>query len=69
MKRFKALQVYLIFIMLILSVFLITGCGRGGGEVTEHWATDTAPTVTAVVPLDGARGVAISTKNNHRHLQ
>src|SRR5664280_2576546 len=62
MKRFKALQVYLIFIMLILSVFLITGCGGGGGEVTEHWATDTAPTVTAVVPLDGATGVAISTK-------
>ena len=37
MKRFKARQIYLLFI-LILSGFLITGCGSGGGEVTEHWA-------------------------------
>ena len=35
MKRFKAQQACLVFIMLILSVFLITGCG--GGEVTGHW--------------------------------
>ena len=44
MKRFKTQQTYLAFIMLILSVFLITGCGGGGGEVTEHWAPDTTDT-------------------------
>jgi hypothetical protein len=27
MKRFKAQQIYFALIMLILSVFLITGCG------------------------------------------
>ncbi|MGD0020778.1 MAG: ice-binding family protein [Smithellaceae bacterium] len=36
MKRFKAQQVYLAFIMLILSIFLITGCGGHGGE-TDKW--------------------------------
>ncbi len=65
MKRFKAQQAYLAF-MLILSVFIIIlpGCGGGGGG---HWdepgPTDTtAPRVTAVVPLNNATGVAINTK-------
>jgi hypothetical protein len=31
MKRFKARQACLAFVMLILSVFLITACGGGGG--------------------------------------
>jgi hypothetical protein len=35
MKRFKALQACLAFMMLILSVFLITGCGSNGQ--TGHW--------------------------------
>ncbi|MCX5823161.1 MAG: Ig-like domain-containing protein, partial [Deltaproteobacteria bacterium] len=35
MKRFKALQTYLLFI-LILCVFFITGCGGGEAE-TGHW--------------------------------
>ncbi len=64
MKRFKARQIYLLFI-LILSGFLITGCGSGGGEVTEHWAPHqdtTKPRVTAEVPLDHATSVAINTK-------
>ena len=34
MKRFKAQQIYLLFI-LILSSFIISGCG--GGDVTGHW--------------------------------
>src|ERR1035437_3066089 len=34
MKRFKTIQIYLLFI-LILSGFLITGCGGGGN--TGHW--------------------------------
>ena len=46
MKRFKARQIYLLFI-LILSGFLITGCGSGGGEVTEHWAP--ARTLTSIL--------------------
>jgi hypothetical protein len=65
MKRFKARQTYPLFI-LILSVFLITGCGGGGGGVTEtgHWLPPpgTAPTVTAVAPVNNATGVAINTK-------
>ena len=35
MKRFTARQIYPLFI-LILSAFLITGCG-GGGDWTGHW--------------------------------
>jgi len=58
MKRFKVQQVYLAFIMLILSGFLITGCGSGGGEVTEHWApahvvSILVTPVTASVPVTG----------------
>jgi hypothetical protein len=60
MKRFNALQVCLTFMMLILSVFLITGCGSNGQ--TGHWLPSAAPTVTAVVPLNAAVGVAINTK-------
>ncbi len=59
MKIFKALQDCLTF-MLILSVFLITGCGGSGGG---NGSTDTtAPTVTAIVPLNHAGSVAINTK-------
>jgi hypothetical protein len=68
MKRFKARQAYLLFI-LILSVFLITGCG-GGENTTGHWDGEgdgggaiedtTAPTVTFTDPADGATGVAIN---------
>ncbi|MDO8282578.1 MAG: Ig-like domain-containing protein [Thermodesulfovibrionia bacterium] len=60
MKRFKAQQNYLVFI-LILGVFLITGCG-GGGE-TGHWnpGDTTAPMVIAVTPLNNAEGVAKNT--------
>jgi hypothetical protein len=47
--------------MLILSVFLVTGCGGGDGGGTGHWLPATAPTVTAVVPLNNAVGVAITT--------
>jgi hypothetical protein len=50
MKRFKVQQVYLAFIMLILSGFLITGCGSGGGEVTEHWAPGMTLVSIAVTP-------------------
>ena len=68
MKRFKARQTCLAFMMLILSVFLITGCGSNGQ--TGHWLAGlpesnnpdiTKPTVTAVVPLSGAT-VPINTK-------
>jgi len=63
MKRFKAQPIYLLFI-LILSSFVISGCG-GGGDTTGHWLPNTdatAPMVTAVVPLNNATGVAINTK-------
>jgi len=61
MKRFKAWQTYLLFI-LILSVFLITGCGDGE---TGHWLpgkSGTTPTVTSTDPANGATGVAINKK-------
>jgi hypothetical protein len=69
MKRFKARQTYLLF-LLILSVFLITGCGdwdRSHHHHHHHGDGDgdgdtTAPTVTAVVPPNHAGGVAINTK-------
>jgi hypothetical protein len=59
MKRFKARHTYLLF-MLILSVFLITGCG-GGGE-TGHWnpASDTSDT-TLTVPSDAIIPGAVCT--------
>jgi hypothetical protein len=59
MKRFKAQQVYLVFIMLILGVFcLITGCGgsdddAGGGSVSLGTAGD----------LKAAAGYAILAKD------
>jgi hypothetical protein len=60
MKRFKALQVSLVFIVLILSVYLITGCsGSGGGNGNSG---TTAPVVSSVVPLNNAGSVAINTK-------
>jgi len=68
MKRFNARQTYLLFI-LIMSVFLITGCSGGGSEGTEedgiagNWVAPdtTAPTVTSTVPANAATGVAINT--------
>jgi hypothetical protein len=62
MKRFKALQIILAFMMLILGV-LIAGCGSNGE--TGHWSPPvdtTAPMVAAVVPLNNATGVAINRK-------
>jgi len=64
MKNLR-LDKFISMFILILSGFLITGCGSGGGEVTEHWAPHqdtTKPRVTAVVPLNGATSVAINTK-------
>ena len=60
MKRFYALQVSLVFIVLILSVFLIPGCsGSGGGNGNSD---TTAPTVSSVFPLNNAGSVALNTK-------
>jgi hypothetical protein len=46
MKKFKVRQIYLLF-MLILSVFLITGCS--GGE-TGKWLPSTPATTPGVIP-------------------
>ena len=63
MKKFKARQTDF-FLILILIVFFIAGCG-GGGQ-TGHWLPGesdvTAPMVTLTVPAHGATGVAINTK-------
>ena len=52
MKRFKARQTYPLFI-LILSVFLISGCGGGGGG-TENWEGNTSGTGTPGAGTPGA---------------
>ncbi|MFH1628039.1 MAG: ice-binding family protein [Pseudomonadota bacterium] len=58
MKRFKAIQTYLLFILiLILSVFSITGCGGGGDWLPGD---TTAPTVSSTIPADIATDVAIN---------
>src|SRR5664280_546628 len=49
MKRFKVRQVGLAFMMLILSVFLITGCGSNGE--TGHWLEARTLTSIQVRPL------------------
>ncbi|MFA4827649.1 MAG: Ig-like domain-containing protein [Thermodesulfovibrionales bacterium] len=60
MKRFKTLhktlQTYLLFI-LILSVFLISGCGGGDSAGTGNWLPSSAPTVTSTDPVDAATGI------------
>jgi hypothetical protein len=57
MKHFKARQTYLLFILILLNGFLITGCETG------HWLpTGTGPTVTFTVPANNATGVAVNTK-------
>lgn len=59
---FKARQMYLLFIV-IMSVFLITGCGGGGdGKDTVLGSGDAviAPRVTLVSPLNKATGVALN---------
>src|SRR5208337_251087 len=57
MKRFKAWPIYLLSI-LILSVFLITGCG---GKWSSSSQPATAPTVTFTAPLNNATGVPVNT--------
>jgi hypothetical protein len=59
MKRFKVQQAYLAFIMLILSVFLITGCGGHDGE-TNKWLSPNAPAVSSTVPIAVATGVCVN---------
>jgi hypothetical protein len=60
MKKFKLLQACLAFVLLILSVFSITGCGSNSG----HWlggpfeADTTPPQMSSTSPANGATGVA-----------
>jgi hypothetical protein len=64
MKRFKVLQTYFLFI-LMLGVFLFTGCHSGGGGSSSGGGTPaagTVPTVTLTVPLNNAVAVATNTK-------
>jgi hypothetical protein len=64
MKIFKARQTSVLFI-LIMSVFLITGCGGDAGE-TGNWLPPdtTTPRVTLAVPANAATGVAINSSVN-----
>ncbi|MCX5831207.1 MAG: hypothetical protein NT140_04870, partial [Deltaproteobacteria bacterium] len=52
MNRFKAIRTYLLFI-LILSGFLITGCG--GGETSHWYEKETTKAITAY-SLNGVAG-------------
>ncbi|MHB8137860.1 MAG: Ig-like domain-containing protein [Smithellaceae bacterium] len=74
MKRFKSSQVCLAFVLLILSVFITTGCGSN--NQTGHWLgteismppepppvtppDTTRPTVVSTIPVDVATGVCVN---------
>ena len=60
MKRFKAEHAYLAFMILILSVFLITGCGSSGGNGQPGLCLRN-PTVTLTAPADAAAGILTNT--------
>jgi hypothetical protein len=71
MKRFKTLQTCLAFMMLILSVSLITGCSSSSsdavqllevqsGSVNPGTCTKAGPAVTSSNPTDGDVGVTTS---------
>ncbi|MEK7483421.1 MAG: Ig-like domain-containing protein [Planctomycetota bacterium] len=64
MKKFKTQQTYLLFI-LILNIFLVTGCNGGAKGHHRYYSNDqqfsaTAPTVTALLPLANAVDVALN---------
>ena len=66
MKRFKTLQVCLAFVMLILGVYLITGCGKSdeaalvtglADNVLPGTCTESGPKVISSNPTDNEEGV------------
>jgi len=71
MKRFKTQQAYLVFIMLILSVFLITGCGSDEAALltAQHYSvlpgtdtcTEAGPKVISSIPTNNTENVSKST--------
>jgi hypothetical protein len=67
MKKFESYSRFLTWPMALLLVALAAGCGGGGGGGDpilggSGTIAGTAPTVTAVVPLANATGVAINVK-------
>lgn len=67
MNRFEGITRPLMWIMALLLAALVTGCGGGGTSAVLNnggaaGGNATAPTVTAVVPLANAAGVAINLK-------
>ena len=60
MKEYKAGRSSILFILILLSVLLSTGCSSGGGDTGQ--IPGNSVTVTAVVPLNNTTGVAINTK-------
>ena len=67
MKKFESYSRFLTWSMALLLVALAAGCGGGGGGRDpilggSGVVAGTAPTVTAVVPLANATGVAINIK-------
>jgi hypothetical protein len=71
MKNFKTQRIYVAFIMLTLSVLLITGCGNGkdallyvdaqSGSVTPGTCTEVGPAVISSNPTDSDVNVTTST--------
>ena len=70
MKRFKALQVYVAFMMLILSVFLFAGCGSSDeaalvaaqfDNVLPGTCGEAGPKVNSSYPANNTESVAIET--------
>jgi len=70
MKKIKAYRAYLAFMMLILSVFLMTGCGKSDeaalitaqhDNVLPGTCTEAGPKVVSSNPANNEEGVSVST--------
>jgi hypothetical protein len=55
MKRFKTQQVYVLFIMIILSVFLIAGCGTDSGDIADLIDADSDSVNPGTCSVDGPK--------------
>jgi hypothetical protein len=55
MKRFKDQQVYVLFVMLILSVFLIAGCGTDSGDIANLIDADSGSVNPGTCSVDGPK--------------
>ena len=68
MKKFKAQQVYVLFIMLILSVFLIAGCGTDSGDVANLIDADSGSVNPGTCTKDGPKVTSSNLTDGSTHV-